>query len=95
MIYSPSGRGVSDCGGAGQLPGKWIEIPDETDGTWKEIRNVLAPSPPPEAEEHAIHDYDRTCPSAAKVWIDFEIFIEGHFKAYSISFANRCNLPPC
>lgn len=42
----------------GILHGKWIEISDDIDVTWKEIRSVLASSPIPEAEEHAIHDYE-------------------------------------
>ncbi len=41
----------------GILHGEWVEISDEIDDTWKAIRNVLASSPIPQAEEWAIHDF--------------------------------------
>ena len=41
----------------GYLHGRWIDVttPDEI---WTEVRAMLAASPIPEAEEHAIHDYE-------------------------------------
>lgn len=41
----------------GCLHGRWIEAttPDEI---WEQVRTMLAASPIPEAEEHAIHDYE-------------------------------------
>ena len=43
---------------AGTLHGEWIDLSDDIDDTWKRIRNVLASSLIPEAEEHAIHDFE-------------------------------------
>jgi len=43
---------------AGILHGEWIEIGDDIDETWKEIRAILGNSPEPDAEEWAIHDYE-------------------------------------
>jgi len=41
----------------GYLHGRWIDAttPDEI---WEQVRAMLAASPIPEAEEHAIHDYE-------------------------------------
>ena len=43
---------------SGILHGEWIEIGDDIDETWNQIRNVLAFSPIPDAEEWAIHDFE-------------------------------------
>lgn len=43
---------------SGILHGEWIEIGDDIDETWNQIRNVLASSPIPDAEEWAIHDFE-------------------------------------
>ncbi len=41
----------------GHLHGAWIQCADPND-VWKAVRVMLAASPEPNAEEHAIHDYD-------------------------------------
>lgn len=43
---------------SGILHGEWINIEDDIDETWNQIRNVLASSPIPDAEEWAIHDFE-------------------------------------
>lgn len=43
---------------SGILHGEWIDIEDDIDETWNRIRNVLASSPIPNAEEWAIHDFE-------------------------------------
>jgi len=43
---------------SGILHGEWIDIEDDIDQTWNQIRNVLASSPIPHAEEWAIHDFE-------------------------------------
>ena len=42
----------------GILHGKWIDANQEIDEIWNNIRDVLAASPVPEAEEWAIHDFE-------------------------------------
>jgi len=42
----------------GVLHGAWIEVGDDSDAVWSEIRAMLAASPVPMAEEFAIHDYE-------------------------------------
>lgn len=41
----------------GYLHGRWIDVTD-TDEIWCAVRAMLAASPVPDAEEHAIHDYE-------------------------------------
>ncbi len=41
----------------GYLHGKWIDATQDVDSIYSNIRNVLASSPIPDAEEWAIHDY--------------------------------------
>jgi len=43
---------------AGILHGEWIDLDQDIDDIWKEIRNMLASSPEECAEEWAIHDYE-------------------------------------
>ncbi len=43
---------------SGVLHGAWIEVEDDADAVWSEIRAMLAASPVPMAEEFAIHDYE-------------------------------------
>ena len=40
------------------LHGEWIDLDQDIDDIWKEIRNMLASSPEECAEEWAIHDYE-------------------------------------
>src|SRR4051795_7421988 len=43
---------------AGRLHGRWIDAAQDADAIWAEVREMLAASPVPGAEEHAIHDYE-------------------------------------
>ncbi|MGB0372120.1 MAG: antirestriction protein ArdA [Opitutales bacterium] len=40
------------------LHGRWIPLDQDIEDVWNEIRNILASSPEPDAEEYAIHDYE-------------------------------------
>lgn len=40
------------------LHGHWIDADQSEEGIWEGIKDVLASSPIPEAEEYAIHDYE-------------------------------------
>ena len=42
----------------GYLHGEWIDATQDVDSIYSNIRNVLASSPIPNAEEWAIHDYE-------------------------------------
>lgn len=42
----------------GYLHGAWIDADREPWAIWANIRDMLARSPIPDAEEHAIHDYE-------------------------------------
>ena len=42
----------------GYLHGAWIDATQCEWGIWEDIQKMLAASPIPEAEEHAIHDYE-------------------------------------
>ena len=42
----------------GYLHGSWIDAGIGEDGIWDAIREILASSPMPDAEEWAIHDYE-------------------------------------
>lgn len=42
----------------GWLHGRWISAGHGTEYLWEETRDMLAESPEPDAEEHAIHDYE-------------------------------------
>jgi antirestriction protein len=42
----------------GYLHGAWIEATQGEWGMWEDIQKMLAASPIPDAEEHAIHDYE-------------------------------------
>lgn len=43
---------------AGILHGAWIDCDQGEDHIWQELRDMLASSPEPDAEEWAIHDYE-------------------------------------
>lgn len=67
----------------GCLHGRWIDAttPDEI---WEQVRAMLAASPIPEAEEHAIHDYEGFEGASLSEYASFETvceladFIEEH-----------------
>jgi antirestriction protein len=42
----------------GYLHGAWIDASQGEWGIWEDIQKMLAASPIPDAEEHAIHDYE-------------------------------------
>ena len=42
----------------GRLHGRWIEANQDPEDIHQEIQEMLAESPEPSAEEHAIHDYE-------------------------------------
>lgn len=42
----------------GYLHGAWIDATQGEWGIWEDIQKMLAASPIPDAEEHAIHDYE-------------------------------------
>jgi antirestriction protein len=42
----------------GHLHGTWIDATQGAWGVWEDIQKMLAASPIPDAEEHAIHDYE-------------------------------------
>lgn len=42
----------------GYLHGAWIDADRDPWAIWADIRDMLARSPIPDAEEHAIHDYE-------------------------------------
>ena len=68
---------------SGCLHGRWIEAttPDEI---WTEVRAMLVASPEPDAEEHAIHDYEGFEGASLSEYSSFETvceladFIEEH-----------------
>ena len=67
----------------GRLHGRWINV-TEPDEVGKEVRAMLAASPEPDADEHAIHDYEGFEGCAISEWASFDIvcaladFIEQH-----------------
>ena len=67
----------------GRLHGRWIDA-TEPDEVWKEVRAMLAASPEPDADEHAIHDYEGFEGCAISEWASFDTvceladFIEQH-----------------
>jgi len=42
----------------GYLHGEWISAVQDVDGLYADIKKILASSPIPDAEEHAIHDFE-------------------------------------
>lgn len=42
----------------GNLHGRWIDAAQDVDDIWVEVKDMLAESRLPDAEEYAIHDYD-------------------------------------
>lgn len=67
----------------GRLHGRWIDA-TEPDEVWKEVCAMLAASPEPDAEEHAIHDYEGFEGCTISEWASFDTvceladFIEQH-----------------
>lgn len=59
----------------GFLHGRWIDAttPDEI---WEQVRAMLAASPIPEAEEHAIHDYEGFEGASLSEYASFETVCE-------------------
>ena len=60
-ISTPTPRIYVACLAAynnGILHGCWVDADQSFEDIWQEIRDMLASSPIPGAEEHAIHDYD-------------------------------------
>ncbi len=47
---------------AGRLHGRWVDVTSDPDDLWAEIKQVLATSPEPGAEEFAFHDYEGFSP---------------------------------
>lgn len=43
---------------AGELVGRWLDVPEDAETLESEIRDMLRASPVPGAEEWAIHDYE-------------------------------------
>jgi len=43
---------------AGKGGGKWVEVDDDPDSIWDEIKKVLKKSPVKREEEWAVHDYE-------------------------------------
>ena len=43
---------------SGYLHGKWVDATLDVEDIQEEIKEILSTSPVPDAEEHAIHDYD-------------------------------------
>ena len=67
----------------GRLHGRWIDA-TEPDEVWKEVRAMLAASPEPNADEHAIHDHEGFEGCRISEWASFDTvceladFIEQH-----------------
>lgn len=67
----------------GRLHGRWIYA-TEPDEVWQEVRAMLATSPEPDADEHAIHDYEGFEGCTISEWASFDTvceladFIEQH-----------------
>ena len=43
---------------SGFLHGCWIEVDQEVDEIWNQVKAMLKASPVDDSEEHAIHDYE-------------------------------------
>jgi len=67
----------------GRLHGRWIDA-TEPDEVREEVRAMLAASPEPDAEEHAIHDHEGFVGCTISEWASFDTvcaladFIEQH-----------------
>jgi antirestriction protein len=81
---------------AGILHGEWIDICDDIDQTWNEIRAILGNSPEPDAEEWTIHDYEgfgnfriSEFESIEQIH-EFAAFIEEHGELGTLLLAEYC-----
>jgi antirestriction protein len=67
----------------GRLHGRWIDATDPHD-VWQHVREMLAASPEPDADEWAIHDYEGFEGCRISEWASFDAvceladFIEEH-----------------
>ena len=57
---------------AGILHGAWIDADQPADDMYAAVREILAASPMPGAEEWAIHDYEGFGPLSLSEWESFE-----------------------
>lgn len=56
----------------GRLHGRWISAALGEDHIWSETRAMLADSPEPDADEHAIHDYENFEGACLSEYASFE-----------------------
>lgn len=74
---------------AGRLHGRWIDAAQATEEIESEVKEMLAESPEPIAEEWAIHDYEGFGPLSLSEWESFErvstiaLLIKKHGKAFA------------
>lgn len=57
---------------AGRLHGRWIDADQDAESIWEEVKEMLAESKEPIAEEWAIHDYEGFGPVRVDEWDSFE-----------------------
>lgn len=71
---------------AGRLHGRWISAAKGEAHIWHETRAMLADSPEPGPEEHAIHDYENFQGAAISEYASFESVCElaGFIQAHGI-----------
>jgi antirestriction protein len=80
----------------GILHGEWIDVNQDIDQIWNEIRNVLASSPIPDAEEWAIHDFEGFGSIRLSEWEGIERvhelaeFMQEHGKVGMIALEHFC-----
>ncbi len=81
---------------SGILHGEWIDIENDIDETWNRIRNVLAASPIPHAEEWAIHDFEGFGGIRLSEWESIERvhelaeFMEEHGEVGTLALDHYC-----
>ena len=56
----------------GILHGVWIDMSDDLDDIWDQIKKMLAESPEEDAEEYAIHDYEGFDGYSVSEWSNIE-----------------------
>jgi antirestriction protein len=82
---------------SGILHGEWIDIENDIDETWSRIRNVLASSPIPHAEEWAIHDFEGFGGIRLSEWESIERvhelaeFMEEHGEVGTLALNHYCS----
>ena len=57
---------------SGKLHGSWINCDQDAESIWAEINAMLAKSPEPDAEEHAVHDFEGFGSLNLGEWPDIE-----------------------